>query len=323
MEKRKKEHFEMQDPLVAVCVPVYNGEKYIIEALESIKNQTYKNFECHIVNNASTDRTKELTGSFIKNDNRFHLHNHEEFVGLVENWNRTVDYIPENATYYKLVQADDVIFPDSLGTHVGLMERNPDAGIGSSYRLIGTNVYGSGIDYFKGNYHNGKEVLFRHLNGTAEITGSGTQLFFRMEHLKKVPGYPVIYNPEELHVDTLLAFEMFNISDLAFAFNVLSFTRRHEEAGTVTIVDKYNTYLQARESSLYRFRNEFPELAARYSSVRRRYAYFIFKSYIMNNKNTIRWHKKYLKRRFSIHEYLSGIFWENRFGARLAKRIGH
>ncbi len=90
-------------PLVAIGIPVYNGEKYIAEVLESISNQTYDNFECHIINNASTDKTGELAEKFIRNDKRFKLHTHTDFVDLVANWNRTVDYIPEGAKYFKVV----------------------------------------------------------------------------------------------------------------------------------------------------------------------------------------------------------------------------
>ena len=80
-------------PLVTIGVPVYNGEKFIIDALESIKNQTYTNFECHIINNASTDRTIELVQEFEKRDSRFSLYAYNEFVDIAENWNRTVKYI--------------------------------------------------------------------------------------------------------------------------------------------------------------------------------------------------------------------------------------
>ncbi len=311
-----------QKPMIVIAIPVYNGEKYIIEVLESIKNQTYDNFECHIVNNASTDKTEELAENFIKEDNRFKLHTHTDFVGLIANWNRTVDYIPDGAKYFKVVQADDYLFPDSLESHVELMEKYPGAGIGSSYRLLGTSAYGFGIDYFKGNCQNGKEVLINHLKGDAEITGSITQLFFRIEHLKKVPSYPEIFIPEDFHVDTRLAYEMFLISDLAFAFKVLNYTRRHDDAATITTVEKVNTYIHAQENSLNRFRTVFPELNKKYVEVRRSYAYFLFKSFLMNNKECMQWHKSNLKRKIKLSEYLAGIFWKNRFGVKLARRTG-
>ena len=308
--------------LVTICIPVYNGEKFILDALGSIAGQSYGNFECHIINNASTDRTSELVREYIKNDERFELHDHKEFVDLVSNWNRTVDYISKEAKYFKVVQADDILLPDSVGTHVDLMEKYPDAGIASSYRIVGNYVYGTGIDFLEGEIHDGKQMLLKHLKDQAEITGSITQLFFRVSTLKKVPGYPEIFNPENFHVDTRLAFEMFLISDLAFAFRVLSYTRRHEQAATITMVELLNTYIQARETNLYRFKEYFPELEDNYSKVRRSYAYFLFKSRLKKNKKSIDWHRKHLKRKITFSEYLSGILRENRLGARLDRISG-
>jgi glycosyltransferase involved in cell wall biosynthesis len=323
MEKENKSRQNTNRPLVAVCVPVYNGDKFIIEALESIRNQTYDNFECHVVNNASTDRTEELVREFVKKDKRFNLHTHTDFVDLTGNWNRTVAYIPQKAKYYKLVQADDVIFPDSIETHVEMLEKHPNVGIGSSYRLVGTTVYGKGMDYFKGEIRNGEEILLKHLNEEIEITGSVTQLFFRTELLNKVPGYPEIFIPDDIHMDTRLAYEMFLISDLAFSFKILNYTRRHADAGTVTTVEKYNTLIHAKEARLKRFTEVYPELDNRYSRVRRHYAYFLFKARLRNEKDCLKWHKEHLKRRIRLSEYLSGIFWENRFGARLSRMIEH
>jgi glycosyltransferase involved in cell wall biosynthesis len=313
-----KPYISKDSPLVTICIPVYNGEKFILEALGSIAAQTYDNFECHIINNASTDRTSELVKDYIKKDRRFTLHDHKEFVDLVSNWNRCVDYISDESVYFKLVQADDILMPDSVAVHARLLEKYPNAGIASSYRIVGDYVYGTGIDFMSGEIHDGKQMLLKHLKGKAEITGSITQLFFRISYLKKVPGYPEIFNPENFHVDTRLAFEMFLISDLAFAFSVLSYTRRHDEAATITTVELLNTYIQARETNLYRFKEYFPELEESYLKVRRSYAYFLFKNYLKKNKRCLDWHRKHNKRKMTLSEYISGILRENRVSAKFA-----
>ena len=51
---------EKYTPLVSIIVPVYNLENYIIRTLETIQNQTYKNFECLIIDDGSTDKTEEV-----------------------------------------------------------------------------------------------------------------------------------------------------------------------------------------------------------------------------------------------------------------------
>src|ERR1022692_2291998 len=58
-------------PLISVVIPVYNAEKYIREALNSVLNQTFSDFECVIVNDGSTDNSLKIIEEFAANDNRF------------------------------------------------------------------------------------------------------------------------------------------------------------------------------------------------------------------------------------------------------------
>ena len=60
-------------PLISVILPVYNGEDHLIECIESILNQTFKEFEFIIVDDASTDSTVQILKDFAKKDNRIHL----------------------------------------------------------------------------------------------------------------------------------------------------------------------------------------------------------------------------------------------------------
>ena len=62
----------MSNPMVSVVMAVYNGEQYLKPTIESTLNQTFKNFEFVIVNDASTDRTKEIIHSY--NDPRIKLY---------------------------------------------------------------------------------------------------------------------------------------------------------------------------------------------------------------------------------------------------------
>ena len=298
-------------PLVAIGVPVYNGEKFIIDALESIKNQTYTHFECHIVNNASTDRTEELAGEFVGKDPRFVLHTYKEFIDITGNWNRTLKYITEKTKYFQIVAADDIIFPDYLDSSVQLMENYPGAGLATAFRMVGNYLNGYGLDYTKGNYWNGREILLKHLKNEVNVVGSVTQNLYRVEYLKKLTFYPQVYIPEDLHFDVRLALEMLLISDLAFSFKITSYTRVHNETVTFTMAKKLYTPIHGRENRLNRFKQYFPELNRDYTKIRRKYAYVLFLNYIMRNKKCIEWHKKNLKRKIKFSEYAAGIFWEN------------
>ncbi|MGY5352571.1 glycosyltransferase family 2 protein [Wenyingzhuangia sp. IMCC45533] len=59
--------------VVSVIVPCYNQEDYVIETLESVLNQTYRNWECIIINDGSTDNSEQIVKDFIKIDSRFKL----------------------------------------------------------------------------------------------------------------------------------------------------------------------------------------------------------------------------------------------------------
>lgn len=56
-----------------IIIPAYNVERWILECLESVKSQTYKNFECIIVDDGSSDNSKEIISNYIENDDRFIL----------------------------------------------------------------------------------------------------------------------------------------------------------------------------------------------------------------------------------------------------------
>ena len=72
-------------PLVSVCIPVYNGEKYIGETIESVLKQTFKDFELVVCNNCSTDHTLDVVSKY--QDPRIRVVTNEQNVGMVGNWN--------------------------------------------------------------------------------------------------------------------------------------------------------------------------------------------------------------------------------------------
>ena len=104
---------ESQQPLVSIAIALYNKEKSIYRTLESIKNQTYKNFECVIVDDHSTDNGPNIVyNCFCKNDTRFKLMmniTNEQYVDA-----HNLSYKFCSGKYLFRIDADDIIYPDYL-----------------------------------------------------------------------------------------------------------------------------------------------------------------------------------------------------------------
>src|SRR3990170_405399 len=78
-------------PCVSVCIPTYNGGKYIRECIESILVQTYTDFEILIVDDKSFDETIEIAEEFARGDKRIRIVRNRQNLGLVKNWNKCVE----------------------------------------------------------------------------------------------------------------------------------------------------------------------------------------------------------------------------------------
>ena len=99
----------MED-LVSVIMPAYNVEKYIGEAIQSVLNQTYKNFELIIFDDGSTDKTWEIIQSF--NDSRIIAIRHQQNKGVAEARNTALKIA--KGKWVALIDSDDVWLSDRL-----------------------------------------------------------------------------------------------------------------------------------------------------------------------------------------------------------------
>jgi len=114
-------------PLVGLGMPVYNGERYVAEAIESILRQSYPRFELVICDNASTDGTEAICRSFAERDARVRYVRNASNIGAHPNYNRSFELA--QGKYFKWVPHDDVLAPEYLAECVAAMEANPNASI--------------------------------------------------------------------------------------------------------------------------------------------------------------------------------------------------
>lgn len=112
-------------PRVSIGLPVFNGENYLQEAIRSILNQTYNDFELIICDNSSTDRTEEICRRYASEDGRVRYHRNPRNLGASPNYNRVFDL--SSGEYFKWMAHDDVIAPEYLERCVAALDREPDA----------------------------------------------------------------------------------------------------------------------------------------------------------------------------------------------------
>ena len=102
----------MEKPLVSVCIPTYNGSEYIVEALESVLNQTYKNIEIIVSDDKSSDKTLDLVRQCAKTSKFPIVIYTNEFRGIGNNWNNSIK--KANGKYIKFLFQDDILLPNCI-----------------------------------------------------------------------------------------------------------------------------------------------------------------------------------------------------------------
>ena len=113
-------------PAISVIMPVYNGEAFLSEAIDSILNQTFADFEFIIIDNASTDRTPEVLASYASRDARIRVH-HEEKRGVAHAVNLAVSLA--TGRYIARMDSDDISLPARFQQQFDFLESHPDVGV--------------------------------------------------------------------------------------------------------------------------------------------------------------------------------------------------
>jgi glycosyltransferase involved in cell wall biosynthesis len=227
-------------PLVSVVTPVYNGEKYLSECIESVLTQTYSNWEYIVVNNCSTDRSLEIAENYAEKDKRIRIHNNQEFVSALQNHHLAFRLVSPQSKYCKVVHADDCIFPECLMQMVTVAEAYPSVGIVGAYRLDGAQVNLDGLPY-PSTVVSGREICRSRLLGGPYVFGSPTSLLMRSDAIHR---REVLYDEINFsaHADMAACFEVLQEWDFGFVHQVLTYTRRHNGAATA-FARKVNSYI--------------------------------------------------------------------------------
>jgi glycosyltransferase involved in cell wall biosynthesis len=115
----------MKQPHLTVVMPVYNGQKYLREAIDSVLSQTYKNFELLIIDDGSTDNSLEIINTY--SDDRIRLLKNGANYGV--GYTRNVGLDEAKGDYLAWMDCDDIIHPKRFEKQIKFLQENPKTGI--------------------------------------------------------------------------------------------------------------------------------------------------------------------------------------------------
>lgn len=119
-------------PLVSVLLPVYNAAEFLEDAIQSVRDQSFEDFELIIINDGSTDRSREVVFSFA--DQRIRYFENEENLGIVATLNKGVGLC--RGQYIARMDADDLCERSRLGRQVRFLERHPKIGVCGTWATV-------------------------------------------------------------------------------------------------------------------------------------------------------------------------------------------
>jgi len=125
-------------PKVSIGLPVYNGERFIAEALDSVLAQTFEDYELIILDNASTDQTPEICRTYLAKDRRIRYYRNDQNIGAARNFNLAFEL--SIGEYFKWLADDDICAPRYLERCVEILDKDPSVVLSyPKVRLINEN----------------------------------------------------------------------------------------------------------------------------------------------------------------------------------------
>jgi glycosyltransferase involved in cell wall biosynthesis len=217
------------DPIVSVVTPVYNGSAHLEDCIRSVLRQTRTDWEYVVYDNASTDGSADIVERHASADPRIRVVRSKEFVDLWPNHNRALRAIHPASRYCKVLQADDLLFPECLERMIDVAERHASVGIVASYRLLEDDVLHGGLFRHDQELMPGPELIRRVLLAAEPpfpdlgwVMGSPSSILVRADLVRVRDRF---YDETFWHADADAALRSMLSSDCGFVHQVLTFTR--------------------------------------------------------------------------------------------------
>lgn len=168
-------------PKLSVLVPTYNYARYLPEAIDSVLNQQFTDYELLIADDGSTDDSREVIQRLAQKDPRIRFHFHPANLGMVQNWNYCL--IQARGEYVQFLFGDDKLASrNALGRMVGLLDENPGAVLAAAARNIidaDSRKLGVAAHLGRKGRQSGLEVICRCLAANTNLVGEPSVVMFR------------------------------------------------------------------------------------------------------------------------------------------------
>lgn len=314
----------VDEPLVSVVTPVYNGERYLASCIESVLKQTYNNFEYILVDNCSDDNTPGIMAKYAKKDSRIKVIKNKRFLSIIENWNESTRHVSAKSKYYKAVHADDILFAECLEKMVELAEKEPEVRVISAYRIVGNYVEGA-PGLYPEEIFSGKDICVKSLTDKKfYVFGSPSTVMIPSSFLRSRDKF---YDETEFHADAEICYDLLKEGKFGFVHQILTVTRMHGGSQTSRAV-LYNTNMVFKLKMLLKYGPHYlDDDTFLRTFTRKEQEYYKIVGYqltargrdrISDRKGYLQWHKnEFEKVNYSLNRFL---FWKS-VGKHFLKRL--
>lgn len=170
----------MTKPLVSICIPTYNGDKYLVECLDSCINQSFKDYEIIICDDGSSDKSISIIEEYAAKCDFIRFIKNEKNLGLVGNWNKCLDL--SCGTWIKFVFQDDFITNDCLEKFVNKIDENTQLIVCKRHFILPKNASSDVVNYYTN--------VVRTLENTSDFKGDK----FSPELISKITAQNICLN---------------------------------------------------------------------------------------------------------------------------------
>lgn len=235
---------------ISVLMPVYNGEAFLKEAVESILNQTFKNFEFIIVDDGSIDKTGDILKSYSRRDKRIVLIKNKYNLRTSAALNRGLRVAM--GKYIVRMDADDWSYPDRLERQFAYMESHPKVGVsGGAIEICNEKLKVLNKRRYPIGDQEARKIIFRYSPFAHPAT------IWRRDILKKVGGYN---ENIPLSQDYELYFRVGRISLFGNLNQVLLKLRTHKDSSSILrgrFQEQYTLYSRIKAFLEYGYKMSF------------------------------------------------------------------